>query len=472
MNAFGLLTILMLIFFSGTATDVAAENDTDYRDLFIDKPFSTKNSLKSVLTQYPDTTIDELNSLKRLLLYKYKFDYDIACPFPKDQCDLYVTKYSSITRTIEIDITDLITEIQKYIFSLREDGCSFFHINSTAGVTKNSIVVNGSFKGKRRWCYWFFGDKVQDIGGISGNYTLNLSILSVAPKIKAYKKRETKQLGSYDIQSTDEKHVTSQHFLGFINIDTFLGKPFKFLLNENISPVKWVNDLLGHKSPKDYIKKYADDIENHIALVQKSVNEATLSKKYIKKASINFWSYDYYLAPKETIFDKKNGKYIITQTERGYIFNNCIVTKGNTCDELLAKEMLDLEHKNKVCEIKELSSRKNGAKNYTIQKNDTLWKISEREYCDGEQYLYILHNNKKLIDDYNMIKPGQTISLEPLWKFSMMISNGYVIRPGDTVWDILKKENKIKNWNKVTKTLPAGSSNIDNIYPLQIFDHD
>jgi nucleoid-associated protein YgaU len=48
---------------------------------------------------------------------------------------------------------------------------------------------------------------------------------------------------------------------------------------------------------------------------------------------------------------------------------------------------------------------------YTVQAGDSLWKISEKFYGDGNQWRRIYEANKGLIKDPDVIHPGQTFTI-------------------------------------------------------------
>lgn len=50
-------------------------------------------------------------------------------------------------------------------------------------------------------------------------------------------------------------------------------------------------------------------------------------------------------------------------------------------------------------------------KEYTIKKNDTLWKIAKEYMGSGYRWKYLYELNKDRIKDPNKLKPGQTISI-------------------------------------------------------------
>ena len=48
---------------------------------------------------------------------------------------------------------------------------------------------------------------------------------------------------------------------------------------------------------------------------------------------------------------------------------------------------------------------------YTVQKGDSLSKIAKREYGDAQQWRRIFEANRNLIDNPDLIYPGQVIRL-------------------------------------------------------------
>ena len=49
------------------------------------------------------------------------------------------------------------------------------------------------------------------------------------------------------------------------------------------------------------------------------------------------------------------------------------------------------------------------AGNYTVQSGDTLWKIAEEHYGDGNEYQKIFEANSELLDSPDHILPGQEL---------------------------------------------------------------
>jgi nucleoid-associated protein YgaU len=48
---------------------------------------------------------------------------------------------------------------------------------------------------------------------------------------------------------------------------------------------------------------------------------------------------------------------------------------------------------------------------YTVQAGDSLWKISQKLYGDGNQWRRIYEANKDTIKDPDVIHPGQTFTI-------------------------------------------------------------
>lgn len=50
-------------------------------------------------------------------------------------------------------------------------------------------------------------------------------------------------------------------------------------------------------------------------------------------------------------------------------------------------------------------------KEYVVQKNDSLWKIAEKEYGDGNQWRRLYEFNRKRLRDSQTLKPGQVLEI-------------------------------------------------------------
>ncbi len=63
-------------------------------------------------------------------------------------------------------------------------------------------------------------------------------------------------------------------------------------------------------------------------------------------------------------------------------------------------------------EVKETSGSEYDATQYhEVVKGDTLWKIAERYYGDGNLYTNIFEANKDILKDPNAIKIGQKLRI-------------------------------------------------------------
>jgi nucleoid-associated protein YgaU len=57
------------------------------------------------------------------------------------------------------------------------------------------------------------------------------------------------------------------------------------------------------------------------------------------------------------------------------------------------------------------SSSPAGERTYTVRKGDSLSKIAKREYGDAQQWRRIFEANRNLIDNPDLIYPGQVLRL-------------------------------------------------------------
>lgn len=60
------------------------------------------------------------------------------------------------------------------------------------------------------------------------------------------------------------------------------------------------------------------------------------------------------------------------------------------------------------------SSASEGAKTYTVQSGDTLWKISQEVYGNGSKYMKIFEANTGLLEHPDRIFPGQVLNIPEL----------------------------------------------------------
>lgn len=91
---------------------------------------------------------------------------------------------------------------------------------------------------------------------------------------------------------------------------------------------------------------------------------------------------------------------------------------------------------------------------YTVVAGDTLWKIAEKYYGDGNYWKIIFANNAATIKDPNKIFAGQKLILEAGHHGNMTAqiaeSTGYTVKPGDTLWKIAQKVyGNGKKWKKI-----------------------
>lgn len=49
--------------------------------------------------------------------------------------------------------------------------------------------------------------------------------------------------------------------------------------------------------------------------------------------------------------------------------------------------------------------------NYTVQSGDTLWRIADRLYGDGEKYVEIFEANREDLESPDRIVPGQVLRI-------------------------------------------------------------
>jgi len=118
---------------------------------------------------------------------------------------------------------------------------------------------------------------------------------------------------------------------------------------------------------------------------------------------------------------------------------------------------------------------------YTVQPNDSYWKISEKVYGTGAYFQALAEQNRKKVPDENRLRPGDTISIPPLGELekkyadlcpkpshrdttrrqlatvstispASQVGGGrvYVVQEGDNLYDIARWElGKVTRWPEI-----------------------
>lgn len=64
-----------------------------------------------------------------------------------------------------------------------------------------------------------------------------------------------------------------------------------------------------------------------------------------------------------------------------------------------------------AAESAEVEATRGEARTYTVLSGDTLWKIAERVYGNGSQYMKIFEANTDLLESPDRIFPGQELKI-------------------------------------------------------------
>jgi len=111
--------------------------------------------------------------------------------------------------------------------------------------------------------------------------------------------------------------------------------------------------------------------------------------------------------------------YNLPLEEAGFSVNDdVVVIKGNT-DSQANKEKIILVVGNVegIAEVHDnilVESPEPEAVFYSVEKGDTLWKISAHHYGNGAKYMVIFEANKPMLEDPDKIYPGQVLRIPPL----------------------------------------------------------
>lgn len=101
---------------------------------------------------------------------------------------------------------------------------------------------------------------------------------------------------------------------------------------------------------------------------------------------------------------------------------------------------------------------------YTVQKGDTLWSISQKAYKSGYSWADVYATNKQVIgNDANRLLTGTKLTL-PKIEPTKAATSEYTVIKGDSLWNILVKTcNNGYLWSKVAK-----QNNLSNANQIEI----
>ena len=102
---------------------------------------------------------------------------------------------------------------------------------------------------------------------------------------------------------------------------------------------------------------------------------------------------------------------------------------------------------------------------YTVKSGDTLWHLAKKNYGDGDKWPKIAQANCRTLENPNMILVGQSLRVPEKKKGRYALT--YVVKPGDTLFDIARRK-----CSKVDAIVAANPEikDKDLIYPKQVFD--
>ena len=108
---------------------------------------------------------------------------------------------------------------------------------------------------------------------------------------------------------------------------------------------------------------------------------------------------------------------------------------------------------------------------YRVERGDTLSKIAQKVYGDGNLYNIIFEANKDILANTNDIHPGQVLKIPPKPEITEKTKGirTYTIKKGDTLGAIAK--NYYGDWKKYTIIFEANRDILDDpnkIYPGQV----
>lgn len=112
-------------------------------------------------------------------------------------------------------------------------------------------------------------------------------------------------------------------------------------------------------------------------------------------------------------------KFNLNVDNLGVEFNDGVVILTGTTPTQEEKEKIVLTVGNvhgvaRVDDRLEVENPAPEAQYYTVQKGDTLWKISEEHYGSGNKYMVIFEANKPMLSDPDKIYPDQVLRIPPL----------------------------------------------------------
>jgi nucleoid-associated protein YgaU len=128
-----------------------------------------------------------------------------------------------------------------------------------------------------------------------------------------------------------------------------------------------------------------------------AANQRTAIKSYIDKVGLNMTNFDF-------TFDAEGKLTLTGECATKADFEKVALTAGNIIGVVTVDNQMTVAAEDNTPD----------ATLYTVEKGDTLWAISEKNYGNGSKYNLIFEANQPMIKDADEIYPGQVLRIPAL----------------------------------------------------------
>lgn len=427
-------------------------------------PFQSELAIRRITEAYPAIAGDEetLNFMIEILEYRYDFAAVLGCPYDV-VTDCFGQEHFAVYRTIRIPISGLTNAVISEVQRSEKSGCSSlkFPNSGLQVITRTQVIYGGGINAQKFWCDNILGK--HKVGSARGNWSLSLPLKGRAPgRILLSKNgQEIEDLGRISIGDAIPWHeINDKKLFGFIDIDTFFGHIFNQLFVEfKLSPLNIVMTWFGESTPEEALENFAKKVEETYSIVNDFADgfgEPTEDYLAFTKTRDPSVVYPFYIDVSRSGFSES--------TVAGVDLEFKLVQVSYVpASQINFQYTFSFQN-----EINTIKSWSQNPQTVTVQEQDSLWAISERELGNGQLYHLLSHFNPSL-EDTDTLSPGQVITIPLLWQIQLLNRDRSILKQGDTLWDIYIRENPSASWHDWLQGVKGRWNDPSVIYPSMVW---